>query len=309
MRSRSPSSPPFTARRSAAVSSSCSDVISGLRRAARSSVFPEIKLGLLPGAGGTQRLPRIVGPVRAVEMIVAGKPVDAATAKALGIADELAEGPLLQHAIAFARNVVSSRTPLRSGVEARRAAWPRFAPIPRRSTTPRRASSRRTGICARRPRASKRCAHRSNCRSPKDSFASARSSTSCCRASSRVRCATCSAPSARWRRFRECPPTSRPPRSAKPPSSAPARWGAASRCASRTPASRSCCSIRPRKRSIAVSTRRRATTRPRSSAAACRPRRPRRRSPGSRARSPTTTSRTPTSSSKPCSRRWRSSRT
>ena len=75
--------------------------------------LPEIKLGLLPGAGGTQRLPRIVGPVRAVEMIVAGKPVDAATAKALGIAEELAEGPLLARAIAFARNVVASRTSLR----------------------------------------------------------------------------------------------------------------------------------------------------------------------------------------------------
>ncbi|HVN34428.1 MAG TPA: 3-hydroxyacyl-CoA dehydrogenase NAD-binding domain-containing protein [Casimicrobiaceae bacterium] len=75
--------------------------------------LPEIKLGLLPGAGGTQRLPRIVGPVRAVEMIVSGKPVDAAKAKALGIADELADGPLLQHAIAFARSVVSSRSPLR----------------------------------------------------------------------------------------------------------------------------------------------------------------------------------------------------
>ena len=75
--------------------------------------LPEIKLGLLPGAGGTQRLPRIVGPVRAVEMIVAGKPVDATTAKDLGIADELAEGPLLQHAVGFARRIVSSRSALR----------------------------------------------------------------------------------------------------------------------------------------------------------------------------------------------------
>jgi 3-hydroxyacyl-CoA dehydrogenase len=140
--------------------------------------LPEIKLGLLPGAGGTQRLPRIVGAVHAVEMIVAGKPVDAATAKSLGIADELAEGPLQQHAIAFARNVVSGRTPLRPVSQRDEQAGGRFAPILVPSTTPRRASSRRTGICARRLRASKRCAHRSNCRSPKDSFASARSSTS-----------------------------------------------------------------------------------------------------------------------------------
>ena len=75
--------------------------------------LPEIKLGLLPGAGGTQRLPRIVGPVRAVELIVSGKAIDATQAKELGIVDEIAEGPLLAHAIAFARNVVSSRTPLR----------------------------------------------------------------------------------------------------------------------------------------------------------------------------------------------------
>jgi 3-hydroxyacyl-CoA dehydrogenase len=75
--------------------------------------LPEIKLGLLPGAGGTQRLPRIIGPLQAVEMIVAGKPVDAARAKELGIADELAEGPLTEHAIAFARSVVANRLPLR----------------------------------------------------------------------------------------------------------------------------------------------------------------------------------------------------
>ena len=87
-----------------------------LRIASAAAQFglPEIKLGLLPGAGGTQRLPRIVGPVRAVEMIVSGRPVDAARARELGIADELADGPLLQHAIALARGVVSSRSPLRS---------------------------------------------------------------------------------------------------------------------------------------------------------------------------------------------------
>jgi 3-hydroxyacyl-CoA dehydrogenase len=76
--------------------------------------LPEIKLGLLPGAGGTQRLPRIVGPVRALEMIVSGKPVDAAKAKELGIADELAAGSLAQCATAFARAVVSSRSLPRS---------------------------------------------------------------------------------------------------------------------------------------------------------------------------------------------------
>jgi 3-hydroxyacyl-CoA dehydrogenase len=85
------------------------------RIATRAAQFglPEIKLGLLPGAGGTQRLPRIVGPVRALEMIVAGKPVDANMAKELGIVDELVDGPLLERAIEFARNAASGRASLR----------------------------------------------------------------------------------------------------------------------------------------------------------------------------------------------------
>jgi hypothetical protein len=82
-------------------------------------------------------------------MIVAGRAVDAAKANELGIADELAEGPLLRHAIAFARSVVSRRTPLRP--VSQRDDRGGFAPIAR--PTGRRSSSRRTAP-ARRPLAS-----------------------------------------------------------------------------------------------------------------------------------------------------------
>jgi 3-hydroxyacyl-CoA dehydrogenase len=74
--------------------------------------LPEVKLGLLPGAGGTQRLPRLVGPEAALRMIVTGEPIGAAKAQALGIVDEIAEGDLVPAAIAFARRAVADRRPL-----------------------------------------------------------------------------------------------------------------------------------------------------------------------------------------------------
>ena len=68
--------------------------------------LPEIKLGLIPGAGGTQRLPRILGAAAAFPMMLSGEPVDAGEAVALGLADALAEGDLIAaakaHAIALA---------------------------------------------------------------------------------------------------------------------------------------------------------------------------------------------------------------
>ena len=74
--------------------------------------FPEVKLGLLPGAGGTQRLPRLVGIRNALEMIVSGTPIEAARAKALGLLDEVVEGNLKEAAMAFARKVVSQNRPI-----------------------------------------------------------------------------------------------------------------------------------------------------------------------------------------------------
>jgi 3-hydroxyacyl-CoA dehydrogenase len=75
--------------------------------------LPEVKLGLLPGAGGTQRLPRLIGPEKALKMIVTGDPVGSAEALADGIVDEIAHGDVAEAASAFARCVVAERRPLR----------------------------------------------------------------------------------------------------------------------------------------------------------------------------------------------------
>jgi enoyl-CoA hydratase len=65
--------------------------------------LPEIKLGLIPGYGGTQRLPRAVGEARALEMILTARALDAATAVAWGLASRVIEGDPLAAGVAFAR--------------------------------------------------------------------------------------------------------------------------------------------------------------------------------------------------------------
>ncbi|HEY1540802.1 MAG TPA: 3-hydroxyacyl-CoA dehydrogenase NAD-binding domain-containing protein [Xanthobacteraceae bacterium] len=75
--------------------------------------LPEIKLGLIPGAGGTQRLPRLVGVDKAMGMILTGDPIAAMDALAAGLIDEIIEGDLVAGAIAFAREVVAEKRPLR----------------------------------------------------------------------------------------------------------------------------------------------------------------------------------------------------
>ncbi|MGQ0653145.1 MAG: 3-hydroxyacyl-CoA dehydrogenase NAD-binding domain-containing protein, partial [Betaproteobacteria bacterium] len=65
--------------------------------------LPEVKLGILPGSGGTQRLPRVVPMAKAVEMMTTGNPIRAEEAKQLGLVDEIAQGDLLDFAIAFAK--------------------------------------------------------------------------------------------------------------------------------------------------------------------------------------------------------------
>jgi 3-hydroxyacyl-CoA dehydrogenase len=72
---------------------------------------PEVKLGIIPGAGGTQRLPRLAGVAAAVEMCVGGKPVSAEQALKYGIIDELIEGDLLTGALAFAREIAGKPAP------------------------------------------------------------------------------------------------------------------------------------------------------------------------------------------------------
>src|SRR5436305_3358657 len=68
--------------------------------------LPEVNLGLLPGAGGTQRLPRIAGPRRALEMMTSGVHVPAEECLAMGLVDELAsEEHLRADAVAYARRI------------------------------------------------------------------------------------------------------------------------------------------------------------------------------------------------------------
>jgi 3-hydroxyacyl-CoA dehydrogenase len=70
---------------------------------------PEVKLGLIPGAGGTQRLPRLAGLEAALEMCAFGEPVAARRALELGLVDAIVEGDLLEGAIAFARAQTAPR--------------------------------------------------------------------------------------------------------------------------------------------------------------------------------------------------------
>ncbi|HSZ60437.1 MAG TPA: 3-hydroxyacyl-CoA dehydrogenase NAD-binding domain-containing protein [Terriglobales bacterium] len=72
---------------------------------------PEVKLGIIPGAGGTQRLPRLVGIAKAVEMCAEGKPVSARDAAALGLIDRLIDGDLLAGVVAFAREIAAQPAP------------------------------------------------------------------------------------------------------------------------------------------------------------------------------------------------------
>jgi 3-hydroxyacyl-CoA dehydrogenase len=76
--------------------------------------LPEIKLGLIPGAGGTQALPRLSGVENALEIILSGNPFDAKKALGWGVADEIVEeGKLREGALAFARKIVDTHMPLR----------------------------------------------------------------------------------------------------------------------------------------------------------------------------------------------------
>ena len=70
--------------------------------------LPELTLGIIPGAGGTQRMPRLIGLEQTLELLFSGRPVDAARALELGFVDQVSEGPLREAALAYARGVVAA---------------------------------------------------------------------------------------------------------------------------------------------------------------------------------------------------------
>ncbi|MCH7929275.1 MAG: enoyl-CoA hydratase/isomerase family protein, partial [Proteobacteria bacterium] len=74
---------------------------------------PEIKLGIIPGAGGTQRLPRLIGVEPALEIILSGAYISADEALSLGILDQVTDGDLVDGAVAFAETLVAEGRPLR----------------------------------------------------------------------------------------------------------------------------------------------------------------------------------------------------
>jgi 3-hydroxyacyl-CoA dehydrogenase len=75
--------------------------------------LPEVSLGIIPGAGGTQRLPRVIAVERALDMIVSGKPIKAEKAAELGLVDALAEGDLVAAAVKFCEGLPAGDAALR----------------------------------------------------------------------------------------------------------------------------------------------------------------------------------------------------
>jgi 3-hydroxyacyl-CoA dehydrogenase len=75
--------------------------------------LPEVKLGILPGAGGTQRLPRLIGIEAALDMIISGDPIGAGQAAKAGVIDKLIDGELLEGAVRYARDLAAQKAPPR----------------------------------------------------------------------------------------------------------------------------------------------------------------------------------------------------
>lgn len=76
--------------------------------------LPEIKLGIIPGAGGTQRLPRLIGAAKAFPMMLSGEPVSAEAAARLGLVDRLVDGDPVEAATALARELAAAGAPVRT---------------------------------------------------------------------------------------------------------------------------------------------------------------------------------------------------
>ena len=167
--------------------------------------LPEVLIGILPGAGGTQRLPRLIGPKAALEMITSGRHVPADEAQKLGIVDEIApEGGLKEAAVAFARKI-AGKTPLpviRNHDEKLAEGTPALFDGDAQIDRPPRPQPARALCLHRGGRGSVQPAVR---RRPASSNASSSTSRSVPRR--RRRCATPFSPSARSRRSRSSRPT------------------------------------------------------------------------------------------------------
>jgi 3-hydroxyacyl-CoA dehydrogenase len=172
--------------------------------------LPEVKLGILPGSGGTQRLPRLVPVHEAARMITLGDPIPAERAKEWGLVDEIVVGDLLEEAVAYAKKLVAD------GKGPRRV----------RDMAPRVDATR--AAIQRRPRSPSASRPPSPCPSTKAARWSASASSTWSTPWNRRRCATCSSPSARPPRSPTCRTTRRCGTSARRRSSARAPWAAAS---------------------------------------------------------------------------------
>ena len=167
---------------------------------------PEVLLGIIPGAGGTQRLPRLCGAEMAIEMCTAGKPVAAAKALSAGIVDQIAGANLLDDAIAFARSQAGA-----SPQDARSFGEDRRSRGRRRRLRGRTNRAREDGAGASRRRSGRSMPSRAHSRST--SSAARRASASCSPTASprtsRARWCTCSSPIVKPRRCRTCRKTRR----------------------------------------------------------------------------------------------------
>ncbi len=217
--------------------------------------LPEVKLGLLPGAGGTQRLPRLVGVPKALEMIVSGDPIDATQAKAVGLVDELVDGDLLEAALTFAGRIAAHRPlprvrDLTANVDKGKVDPAVFAKAAKDAAA--RARGGQAPLrCVEAVKAAVELSFDEGVKRERELFTEAAVKLD----RSRPRSATSSSPSAPRRRSR----TSRAdtptlPSSARSPCWAPARWAAGSPWRSPTPASRPSSSIASRRSSTRAST-------------------------------------------------------
>ena len=229
---RSRSSPRSTAPRSAAASRSRCAATTASPCPPRKCGLPEVKLGLMPGAGGTQRLPRLVGVEKALDMITSGTHVRRQAGARMGLVDELVEeGKLREGALAFARKVVAreAAADAKCAITNDKIEAARGKPRDLRRTSARRmrassAASRRRKSTSDAVEAAVNLPFDEGMKTERELFMNLMSDNAIRGAALRV---LRRAPG--LRRFPTCRTTRRPSRSRRSASSAPARWAAASR--------------------------------------------------------------------------------